>query len=462
MADETSPDQPPDLDGAATPNRDRRPEPPVVIEGEVAESSESVEAPPPVEPRAAEPPSNPEPVQETNAEPATTAEAEPVRETNAEPPPAAGRPILSAATGAIVGAAVAAAGLWFLGQRPAAEPDLVSRLENLERSQPAPPPTAALAALDKRVGALEAASGAAPDKASEAYGQRIAALESAALSAKAAADGNNDALAIAQTARDDAAKALALATTVAQKGDAVAGAAAPAAQPSADIGGLEARIGKLETGLAALDRPAIDLTPINQRLAKLEGALAAPKTENRVAAESAAPSRDGAGLAVVAQALSDRLRAGAPFPLEQAALERLGADPAKLTALKPFAEKGAPTAGALAGDFAKISPAIAAAAAPQGSGGFVDRLMADMGKVVKVTRVGEVAGDDPTAVVSQIGAALGRGQIGPAMAAWARLPEAARQASKDWANEAQSRLAADKAAQDILDDAMTRLAAASH
>ena len=448
MADETSPDQPPDLEGAATPNRDRRPEPPVVIEGEVAESSESVEAPPPVEPQAAEPP--------------PTVEMEPVRETNAEPPPAAGRPILSAATGAVVGAAVAAAGLWFLGQRPAAAPDLVSRLENLERSQPGAAPTAALAALDKRVGVLEAASGAAPDKASEAYGQRIAALESASLSAKAAADGNKDALAIAQTARDDAAKALALATTAAQKGDAVAGAAAPAVQPSADIGGLEARIGKLETGLAALDRPAIDLTPINQRLAKLEGALAAPKTENRVAAETAAPSRDGAGLAVVAQALSDRLHTGAPFPLEQAALEHLGADPAKLAILKPFAEKGAPTAGVLAADFAKISPAISAAAAPQGSGGFVDRLFANMGKVVKVTRVGEVAGDDPAAVVSQIGAALGRGQIEAATAAWTRLPEAARQASKEWANEAQSRLAADKAAQDILDDAMMRLAAASH
>jgi hypothetical protein len=448
MADETSPDQPPDLDGAATPNRDRRPEPPVVIEGEVAESSERVAAPPPAEPQAAEPP--------------PTAETEPVHETNAEPPPAAGRPILSAATGAIVGAAVAAAGLWFLGQRPTADPDLVSRLENLERSQPAPPPTAALAALDKRVGALEAASGAAPDKASEAYGQRITALESASLSAKAAADANKDTLAIAQAARDDAAKALALATTGVQKGDAVAGVAAPAAQPGADVGGLEARIGKLEAGLAALDRPAIDLTPLNQRLAKLEGALAAPKTENRVAAETAAPSRDGAGLAVVAQALSDRLRVGAPFPLEQAALEHLGADPAKLAILKPFAEKGAPTAGVLAGDFAKISPAISAAAAPQGSGGFVDRLMANMGKVVKVTRVGEVAGDDPAALVSQIGAALGRGQIGPATAAWARLPEAARQASKEWADEAQSRLAADKAAQDILDDAMTRLAAASH
>src|ERR1700689_390394 len=104
MADETSQDHPTDLDGAAPPNRDRRPEPPVVIEGEVAASSENVEEPSPVEPPAADPPpaSEPEPV-----------------EKNAEPPPASGRPVLSAAIGAIVGAAVAAGGLWFLGQHPA-------------------------------------------------------------------------------------------------------------------------------------------------------------------------------------------------------------------------------------------------------------------------------------------------------------------------------------------------------
>ena len=38
---------------------------------------------------------------------------------------------------------------------------------------------------------------------------------------------------------------------------------------------------------------------------------------------------DHAGLAVAAQAVSARLAAGAPFPTEEAALERLGADPAK-------------------------------------------------------------------------------------------------------------------------------------
>jgi hypothetical protein len=82
-----------------------------------------------------------------------------------------------------------------------------------------------------------------------------------------------------------------------------------------------------------------------------------------------------------------------------------------------------------------------------------------MSKVVRVTPIGEVAGDDPAALVSQIDAALGRGQVAAALAAWARLPEPARRASQDWADAAQSRVGADKAAQDILDEAMVRLAA---
>jgi hypothetical protein len=439
MADETSREQSPESDDSATPNRDRRQEQPIVIEGEVAQPEGRASAPPAFEP--------------------SVRERDNLEETHIEPPPSVGRPILSAAVGAVVGAAVAAAGLWFLGQRPSADPDLVARLENLERNPPASASPAAITALDKRVSQIEATLSGSPDKASAAaYGQRIEALESAALSAKAMSDANKDALAQAQAARDDATKALALATTMAQS---ASGAAAPADRAAgAETGALVDRIGKLETGLATLNRAAVDIGSVNQRLDKLEGAVAAPKSENRVAAEPAGASRDtGAALAVVAQALSDRLRAGAPFPLEQAALAHLGADPAKLANLKPFAEKGAPTASALAADFARISPAVLTAASPQISGGAFDRLMANMKKAVRVTRVGEVAGDDPAALVSQIGAALGRSQIASAIAAWERLPEAARQASQEWANEAQPRIAAEKAAQDIVDEAMTQLAA---
>lgn len=443
MADETSQDEPPELHSVATPNRDRPREPPAVIEGEAVEASRSAE-----EPAFAEPPSE---------------RPEPVGDVRAEPLPADGRPMISAAIGAVVGAVAAAGGLWFFHYSAAPSPDLVTRLENLERNPPASPSMAALAALDKRVGALEASLRGAPDKAStEAYGQRIAALESAALSAKAAADEDKNALSTAQAARDDAAKALALATTAAQKADGAGDASAPAAQTSADVGGLEGRVAKLEAGLATADHASSDLSAITQRLDKLESALAAPKSESRVAAEAATPSRDGAGQAVVAQALGDRLRAGAPFPLELSALQHLGADPARLAVLNPLAEKGAPTASALAAEFAKISPAILAAAVPQGSGGVVDRLMGEMSKVVRVTPVGEVAGDDPAALISQIGGALGRGDISAAVAIWARLPEPARRASQEWESRAQSRLAGDKAAQGLLDDALGRLAAASN
>ena len=440
MADETI--QTPDPDGAATPNRDRRREP-EVIEGEF------------VEPRA----SGDAPVAGAADGGEKTPEPPVVERAVAEPPPSgAARPILSAAIGAMVGAAVAGGGLYYFNQRAPVAADFAARLDGLDKAASAS--NAALVALDQRVGALEAAAARPPDKTlADAYGQRIAALESAALSAKAAADANDGSLAEARAARADAAKALELATSAAQIAN-----GAPAAQTGGGAelaSALEGRVAKVEAGLAALDRPPVDLSPINQRLDKLESALAAPKSETRAAAEAAAPARDGAALAVVAQALADRLRAGAPFAGEEAALERLGADPARLAALKPFAEKGAPTAAALAADFETVAPTVAAAAASKPAG-MVDRLFASMGKVVRVTPVGEVAGDDPSALASQIGAALERGRIAEALAAWERLPEAARQTSQEWASAAKARLAADQAAQGLLDDAIARLGAANN
>ena len=117
----------------------------------------------------------------------------------------------------------------------------------------------------------------------------------------------------------------------------------------------------------------------------------------------------------------------------------------------------------LAADFAKLSPAMLAAAAPQElRAALIDRLVANMSKVVKVTPVGEVAGDDPAALVSQIGAALERGQIAPAMAAWARLPEAARQASSNGRKRRNRGLPPTKRRKRFLTMRMTRLAAAKN
>ena len=63
--------------------------------------------------------------------------------------------------------------------------------------------------------------------------------------------------------------------------------------------------------------------------------------------------------------------------------------------------------------------------------------MASVRALVRVRPVGEIKGDDPAAVVTQVQAALGRGDVGAAMADYAKLPNSSRAASADWAKDAQ-------------------------
>jgi hypothetical protein len=413
-----------DPEAAVAPNRDRRGEP-VIIEGEATAAEEAAAEATAASSEAAAEPS------EVTAEPAKAAE----EQAAPEPPPRVEEPVpapprrpsvfIAACVGGVVGALVAAGIVWF--ESSTAGSDVSQRL----------------AATEAPINDLT---------------RRVAALETSAQNTKSAAQSD------AEAARSDAAKALALATKTASSLDQQAQAATSPAAPGADTSALEARIQKIESALSAGDkstgdRPAVDLSPFENRLAKVEATLATPKSETRVAPEENHARRDeAAALAVAAEAIFERLGAGAPYAAEQSALERLGADTAKVAALKPFAERGAPTAAALASSFAKIAPDALKAAGSKESGGVMDRLMSNMSKVVKITPVGETAGDDPAAIVSQIVAALDRGRIDAAMALWARLPEPSRHASQDWANSAQARLAADAAAQDVLNDAMAKLA----
>jgi hypothetical protein len=398
--------RPLDPEAAAAPNRDKRGEPPI-IEGELAGHDRPAAA-------AAEPAARAE---ERAAPEAPNPPGEPASQSRGP------RPFVAAAIGGVAGAVVAAAVFWFVGQTGDAR-------------------------LQDRVAALEAPVAELT--------RRVAAVETAAQSAKATADAVKSLQGDVQAARAEAAKAVTLANKAAASADQKLNGAAS----TADLNAINERLKKLESAPPAQAAASPDLSSIENRLAKIESALAAPKNETRAPADAAAPARaDWTGLAVAAQAVSARLASGAPYPTEEAALERLGADPAKIAALKPFAEKGAPTAAALAAGFAKIAPDALKAAAPKESGGVMDRLMSNMSKVVKITPVGEVRGDDPPALVSQIAAALERGDVGGAMALWARLPEPARKASEDWAAAAQARLAADAAAQGVLNDAMTKLAA---
>ena len=462
---------------------------PIVIEGEATEvraaegEPSPSEAPPdfastaapqapadmaPPEPAADYPAAEapPEPPPDRRVEPAATGPA------GAAPTPrerTSGGSFVWGLCGAIVGAAAAVGATWYYEPQGDSPQDLSARVRVLEGRAAAPSLEAKT--LGARIDAVEAGQASfARTTALDAIDKRLAKLESTAVQPETVAA----ALAEARAARDEAAKALAQANAAAQ-GNGKAAPPAPAAVPdpriaeiAADEATQGARIDKLEAALgdrtgkieAALGGRIDKLeTTLGDRVGKIEAALAAPKTELRVPPTEVAPS-DPAAQAIAALALEQRLRAGEPFAAEWAALSRLGADGAALATLKPYSDTGAPTAAALAASFARIAPSLVAADNPETGDGVMDRMLDHMRKLVRVRAVGEVAGDDPAALVSQIEAALARGQAASALGIYARLPEPARKAGADWAKTAAARIAADAAAQSLRESAIGRLAAA--
>jgi len=272
--------------------------------------------------------------------------------------------------------------------------------------------TAAIAGLDKRIGALEGASA------------RIVAVAQAAQSA--AAD--------------------------------VRSLKADADGAKSDIAALAARLAKLESAALQAAAASPDTTALAARVDKMEAALAAPKAETRAAPEAVAPGGNPAAVAIVAGALRDKLAAGIPFAAELTALQSLGVEPDKLTALQGLAA-GGPTDRALSSSFDAVAPKVlAASSAPEG-GGVIDRFLAHLRGLVQVRVLNETQGDDPAALVSQVEAAIRRGDVSGALAAFGRLPEPARQAAGGWAAQAGAKEAADEALQSIRETAIGKLAA---
>jgi hypothetical protein len=406
MVDEESQDVASDPAGGAPVNRDRRLDP-GVIDGEVA-------APIVDEPPAAA------------AADTSKAEAPPRFPPPERPAPSAGRAFAFGALGGLIVSALAAAGGYYAlaPKTDLAEAD-AGRLAALEtqaqsEGEEAQRQGAAIAGLDKRLGALEAASAAGAAK-----------IASAVQAAQAAQGVTTD----LKSLRADV--------------DAARG----------EIPGLAARVAKLESAPPQTAAGAPEIAAIAGRVDKVEAALAAPKSETRVPAEKLEAADNPAAIAIVAEALRDKLAAGIPFATELAALQSLGAPPEKLAALKAVAA-GGPTDRVLAASFEAVAPKVLAAASSPEAGGAVDRLLAHLRGLVQVRVLSETQGDDPAALVSQIEAESRRGDVSGALAAFGKLPEPARQAASGWAAEAGAKQAADEALSSIREAAIAKLAAA--
>ena len=361
-------------------------------------------------------------------------------------PPGAGRALAAGAVGGAIAAALVAAGVYLLPVKAGLTDADANRITALETA--ASREDVAVAALDKRIGALEGAHGPATTAALE---KRVGALEASA--SQSNVEGLEKRVGALETARAaEGQKTVSETGTVQNLTGDMGALRADVDAARGEIPDLAARVSKLEASVSSAN-----LAAIAGKVDKLESALAAPKAETRVAPEKPTASDNPAALAIIAQAIEAKLASGAPFPNELAALATLGVDPAKLAPLKAISG-GAPTGHALAASFEAIEPKALAAVASGETGGVGGRFLANLSNLVQIRRIGETQGDDPQALASQVVARLERGDLVGALAAFARLPEPARQAASAWAAEAGAKQAAVAAAEALRDSAVARLA----
>ncbi len=300
------------------------------------------------------------------------------------------------------------------------------------------------AGLDRRLTAAEAMTDGLPALRSElaAATERLAALEKTAgtLAAKSDVD--------------------AVASDVAALRAEVNATPAPAS--AADLSALAMRVQKLEaappppaqSGGAAEASGAltVEVDDIRSRLTALSARVdAAEKSLSGLAQSSASASASQtAARAAALASLRRSAGAGEPLAADLDVLDALGVAPEATAQLRPYADKGVPTAAALAAEFDTVGDAIVAASdTPDDGGNVIDRLVAGARGLVSVRPAGPIPGDNPTAIVSRMRASMANGDLATALSERESLPQAGKDASAAWAAKVEARATVDRTIEEI-------------
>jgi hypothetical protein len=265
---------------------------------------------------------------------------------------------------------------------------------------------------------------------------------------------------------------------------------APAAPDTRALTDIAARLGKLESAVAAPRLPVTDpvvlgritaaentakstadnVAGLTRRVDSLETALrdtngqlqqlavATAELQARVRETGAGADRPSR-LAAVTAALRAAIERGEPFAAELAIEKSLGADASLVTALEPFAAAGVPSPAALGHELAAIIRPMLVTAEPPHDSTFLDKLQAHAEKLVKVRPIDEARGDDRIAVLTRIEQRAGKGDIAGALSEFSKLPPEvrARPELQAWAAKAEARGKAVEAARKLAADAVTAL-----
>ena len=277
----------------------------------------------------------------------------------------------------------------------------------------------------------------------------------------------------------------------------------PQVEPQA-VAGLSQRLEKLEQAIAKLPNVASADPALNQRLSGIENSMKSlgvaltaltKRTEDLAATSAAARDRADAAFKAVATvqsrvetlaqaakatqdkvaenggadasarralaafALREAVVSGVPYNAELATVKNIGLDGAKVSALEPFATAGIPTNAVLAREMSALLPLVqaAGAATPQNTG-FMERLQANAGKLVRIHPVGAPDGDDAPAVLARIGAKAAGNDVSAIAAELTKLPPKLRELTDAWSKKLAARHGALAAARDLARDAVAALA----
>ena len=255
------------------------------------------------------------------------------------------------------------------------------------------------------------------------------------------------------TAADNAMKSLGIALTALNRRSVDIAASVSQARERADaaskaVADLQASVQDIAKISSAGISPA-ELATLQKRIAALEQSAKAARDDIAKASSADIPTR----LALSAAMLRDAVTSGAPFAVELAQAKSLGADDKTLAPLAPFAATGVPTAPALAQELRALLPAmlkISGAQAPEG--GFLERLQANAGRMVRVRPVNAPIGDDASTVLARLEIDAAKVDIPVALADLGKLADATRAPAQDWIAKVQARQAAFAAARQYAAD----------
>jgi hypothetical protein len=247
---------------------------------------------------------------------------------------------------------------------------------------------------------------------------------------------SNAALSDRVTAVETSVKALGVSmTALGQRVLSVADAAAAAAQKTDAA---------TQAFKAFEDRQAASLDAVTKRLDALEESAKA--TQDKVASQTGSDAAARRALATFA--LRDAVTRGAPYATELSAAKALGAEPKDIAALEPFAASGVPGDAKMAAGLKALLPDMieAAGAGTARPDGFIAKLEANAGRLVRIRPAGEPAGDAPSAVLARIEAKLAHDDVAGAAGELDTLPDKVRAIAAPWRKTFDRRRAAIAAA----------------